>query len=92
MTITADPDWQQHRAELLAAFYPPKPKEPKPKKRSGAKTTTPELLEDLEWLIQQGECVASICTRFGMTADALERRLHRHGRHDLAAYFRSYTR
>jgi DNA modification methylase len=91
MTITADPDWQQHRAELLAAFYPAKPGKPKPKKRSG-KITTPELIEDLEWLIQQGECVASICDRFGMTADALERRLDRRGRHDLAAYFRSYTR
>jgi hypothetical protein len=91
VTITADPDWQQHRAELLAAFYPAKPGKPKPKKRSG-KITAPELIEDLEWLIQQGECVASICTRFGMTADALERRLHSHGRHDLAAYFRSYTR
>jgi hypothetical protein len=91
VTITADPDWQQHRAELLAAFYPAKPGKPKPKKRSG-KITTPELIEDLEWLIQQGECVASICDRFGMTADALERRLDRRGRHDLAAYFRSYTR
>jgi hypothetical protein len=89
--ITADPDWQQHRAELLAAFYPPKPKEPKPKKRSD-KITTPELIEDLEWLIQQGECVASICTRYELNADALARRLDRRGRHDLAAYFRSYTR
>jgi hypothetical protein len=91
VTITADPDWQKHRAELLDAFYPPKPKEPKPKKRSGAKTA-PEMVEDLEWLIQQGESVASICDRFGMTADALERRLDRRGRRDLAAYFRSYTR
>jgi hypothetical protein len=51
-----------------------------------------ELIEDIGWLIQQGECVASICTRFGLIADALARRLDRHGRHDLAAYFRSYTR
>jgi hypothetical protein len=91
VTITADPDWQQHRAELLAAFYPAKPKEPKPKKRSGVQSAA-ELIEDIEWLIQQGESVASICTRFGMAADAIERRLHRHGRRDLAAYFRSYTR
>lgn len=45
------------------------------------------LVEDIEWLLDAGESPTAILTRIDTTAGALSRRLHRTGRHDLAAHF-----
>ena len=45
------------------------------------------IVEDVGWLLDAGEAPTAILTRLDTTAEALSRRLHRTGRHDLAAHF-----
>lgn len=47
---------------------------------------TEDFIPEVEHLAYAGEGWGSICTRFGLTPAALERRLMRRGRHDLAAH------
>ena len=44
------------------------------------------LIEDFEWMLANGDSPAQIVLRLGTNPEALERRLHRAGRPDLAAY------
>jgi hypothetical protein len=89
ITVT-DPDAvreiERRRAELIEAFYPgtPKPTEKKarPKPRDWG-----DWVEDVEWMITNGESVGAIIQRTHLGADALAKRLQRHGRPDLASRF-----
>ena len=46
------------------------------------------FIEDVEWLLDGGESPQEVATRLGYSKlSSLSRRLHRHGRHDLAALF-----
>lgn len=74
-TITAETTARWARAALAA--------------RRPRQTTT-ELIEDVEWLIETGEYPPRAARRLGTTQQALERRLRRAGRHDLANYFTPY--
>lgn len=47
--------------------------------------TIDNLIEDAEFLLDAGETPHHIAHRLGCTPGALVRRLHRAGRHDLAA-------
>ncbi|MDN5726078.1 MAG: hypothetical protein L0G99_09145 [Propionibacteriales bacterium] len=47
------------------------------------------LLEDVEWLLSQGEGSAAIPARLGVAASTIEKACHRAGRHDLARRFRT---
>lgn len=46
-----------------------------------------ELIEDVEWMLVCGEHPSRICARLGMSAAAVERRMYRAGRPDLARHF-----
>jgi len=48
-------------------------------------------IEDIEWLIQMGECAAAISSRYRMPLSAICKRLERANRHDLAQHLWRYT-
>lgn len=58
-----------------------------PQHTTAARERLAALIEDLEWLLEQGESHANIAERLGSSPTALARRLHRAGRHDLARPF-----
>lgn len=60
--------------------------------RRRAAQPTPELIEDVEWMVATGEHPARMATRLGVTVRSLERRLLRADRRDLAGYVRSPER
>jgi hypothetical protein len=70
---------EQRRAELLKAFPMPIKKKARPK--------TEDWVEDVEWMITNGESVGAIIQRTHLGADAIAKRLQRHGRPDLASRF-----
>lgn len=76
-TIPPDPDAVEHRGEQV----PPRPT---------AAARAANFIEDIEWLFSQGEGVAGICQRLDRNPKAIERRLAKWGRHDLAQIFRRY--
>lgn len=49
--------------------------------------STPDLIEDIQWMLTTGESVEQIPRRLGMTTAAIEKRLRRAGASDLARLF-----
>lgn len=80
--VTPDPAGEQHTRALQAVVGPkPKPRGTYKQPRVAA------WIEDIEWLIGQGECVAAICQHMQSKPSSIARRLNKHGRADLANYF-----
>lgn len=55
-------------------------------------TTTANLIEDIEWLLDGGESPDFICMRLGRRPLSLHRQLYKWGRSDLARHFDAIQR
>ena len=58
-----------------------------PQHATAAQERLAALIEDLEWLLEEGSSHEEIANRLGFKPGTLARRLHRAGRHDLARPF-----
>jgi hypothetical protein len=79
----------RRRRELAAAvkgWKLPQPYQPRTLRDAAS------LVEDVEWLVETGAPPETIPDRVGMTRDALQRRLYRMGRTDLANFLRHSRR
>ena len=86
----ASPEAEQHRQTLADAIG--QRRYPKGQARIERAKERAAFIEDVEWLIGQGVCIADITSRYRISLQTISRRLEREGRPDLAAHFWRYYR